>query len=277
MIQTLSPILQSPEMEGFLQSWWAGSVAMVVFLHWKIFSDGASCQQWSRRIQKWSVGREYRKALNYGLGIVSKFFGKGLFTLRAFGSCLTIAFFYPILLFFLSWVFGGPSTIGQEGMMPDGWPWWARSLLLAVAGLYAYVCFITFRWIRKQGAFVVLIAVSFTIAVILGGAFYGKLAGVFAFAGVSAATFLVAVAGRVAGAFAVGFAIVFVVAFLLSGGEFGELDTFNIMVLIVLPVGNAVFDWVSLGVSRWLISKIADDGVSWIHTVFHILADGIAA
>jgi len=59
----------------------------------------------------------YRRFLKRSLDWADNFFGSP-WSPHSFGICLTFAFIYPILLFFLSWIISGSYQFGQIDLFP---------------------------------------------------------------------------------------------------------------------------------------------------------------
>jgi len=88
----------------------------------------------------------YRRFLKRSLDWADNFFGSP-WSPHSFGICLTFAFIYPILLFFLSWIISGSYQFGQIDLFPSDWPTWIR--LLFAAACVGYL-FIADRLVRFQ-------------------------------------------------------------------------------------------------------------------------------
>ena len=121
---------------------------------------------------------------------------------------------------------------------------------IAVAGFVAIFVAVTGA-IAISGA----IAVTVAVAVAVAGAFAGAVAG--AVAGAGAFAVAVAVAGAVAGAVAVVFAFAVAVAiFAYIFGDYTDAQTL-ILLYLLLPFINALFDCVSVKYSRYFSTRIA--------------------
>lgn len=114
------------------------SLGWYYFYHWKDeLANPASLDKLRPYLDDSPWRASYRRTLDRALDAADRFFGP-LISLRAYGACLMIAFFYPIVLFLLTWVLGGPRTLGGLVILPEGWPTAMR--LTLIAGLVLYMC-----------------------------------------------------------------------------------------------------------------------------------------
>ena len=183
---------------------------------------------------------------------LAEWFGKP-WSSQAFVLCVIIAFVYPLLFLVVAWVSGAQLVLAGKPVFPLGLAIEERLgiafvLIALIIGLYQigklHARFagslrrvLPMRW-RDHGLVVSLsdyFVVASAVAVAVAGASAGAGAGA------------VAVAGAVAGAFAVAVAVAFAGA--------GKSQTFVVLVVMfmLLPIVNALFDWVSWAISRWLL------------------------
>lgn len=108
------------------------------FYHWTTeLANPASLEKLRPYLENSPWRDTYRRTLYRALDAADRFFGPPI-SLRAYGACLVIAFFYPIVLFLLTWVLGGSRTLGGLVILPEGWPTAMRVTL--IAGLVLHMC-----------------------------------------------------------------------------------------------------------------------------------------
>jgi hypothetical protein len=108
-----------------------GSLAGYYFSHWKAeLADPASLEKLRSYLDDSPWRTAYRHMLGRALNAADQFFGPPM-SLRAYSVCLTLAFFCPIALFFLTWVLRGAHTLGTLELLPKGWSLSGRITLFA--------------------------------------------------------------------------------------------------------------------------------------------------
>ena len=192
------------------------------------------------------------------------------FSGQAFERCLAIAFVFPIVLFLITLIANG--VTGNSIALPE-------VALFAVAfAFFAYVIVAAFRnllaliqraWTMfggdaemgqtvarvLLGAFAVMVA--FTISFAIATTFSGQLSNAGAVLGSMAGGFALAAAFAVAFALA-GAALFAIVIAILAGAALAFASQFAFLLFlffILLPVVNASVDWVSWGVTRFLLKQ----------------------
>jgi hypothetical protein len=111
------------------------SVAGYYFYHWTAeLADPAALEKLrpSLNDSPWRIS--YRHTLDRALEAADRFFGPPV-SWRAFGVCLTIATFYPLLLFVLTWGLSGLNTSVLTAMLPNGESFVGRIVTLTILGL----------------------------------------------------------------------------------------------------------------------------------------------
>ena len=221
-----------------------------------------------------------------------RFFGFSL-SYRALDRCIALALIYPLLLLILAWTRGAePELVGLTLFSAGASEWLRVALLLLALVLILVLSVVVAKHeriahlllavvlprLKDHGIvlgcveFLVLCAAVSGAFVVAGfGAIAGAVAVAFAGAVAIAVAFAFAVADVVAGAVAVAFAGAFAsaVAVAVSGtvasavaGEFtstfasagaGAVAFVAFALLVLLPLSNALFDWLSWAVSRGLL------------------------
>lgn len=126
-----------------------GTLAGYYFSHWKAeLADPASLEKLRPYLDDSPWRTTYRRTLDRALDAANRFFGPPI-SWRAFGVCLTIAFFYPTAFFLLTWVLGGPHTLGAQPVLPNGWPPITRIVLFSGIILYGASIFGLLKYRHK--------------------------------------------------------------------------------------------------------------------------------
>nr|VFJ57385.1 MAG: hypothetical protein BECKFM1743A_GA0114220_101895 [Candidatus Kentron sp. FM]VFJ73201.1 MAG: hypothetical protein BECKFM1743C_GA0114222_107101 [Candidatus Kentron sp. FM]VFK20738.1 MAG: hypothetical protein BECKFM1743B_GA0114221_107221 [Candidatus Kentron sp. FM] len=127
------------------------------------------------RTKSWGHIR-YQELLDGLLGFFDRWFGEGWFNPQALHVCYLLAFIYPVVFVFVSWLFGKEGKIGKLEIFPHGIEMWDRlwqgGLLVGGIALSSYILMRVFNrklgnWIEKRPknywkeAFVSLIAIIF--------------------------------------------------------------------------------------------------------------------
>ncbi|MEM1385335.1 MAG: hypothetical protein AAGG06_17045 [Pseudomonadota bacterium] len=212
-------------------------------------------------------------------------------SVRLYDRCLLLAVAYPVLTVLLQWaVWNIDGQIGDLTVLAGGQPWHIRAA--ALGGIATVFLFAILSATRRTAHGKVLFGVSaFAVAVAVVAAIAGAFAGAFAFAAAVAAAFAAAAAGAFAFAAAVAAAFAFAVAgaaafagaaavagaaaierrptalrygmltlgaaaLLTLGARFGDSGSRTATLLIflgVLPLVNAVFDFGSIGLTRFAL------------------------
>ncbi len=213
--------------------------------------------------------RAYLSTLHRFNDWLMEWFGPA-FSGQAFERCLAIAFVFPIVLFLITLIANG--VTGNSIALPE-------VALFAVAfAFFAYVIVAAFRnllaliqraWTMfggdaemgqtvarvLLGAFAVMVA--FTISFAIATTFSGQLSNAGAVLGSMAGGFALAAAFAVAFALA-GAALFAIVIAILAGAALAFASQFAFLLFlffILLPVVNASVDWVSWGVTRFLLKQ----------------------
>ena len=199
-----------------------------------------------------------------------RWFGKR-WSAQAFERCLAIAFVFPVALFLLATVLSGYKT-GEIG---------AGALLLFLFGVVMgsialHVLFRLGYWLARRGwrsiggdselaeivarillgAFAVVFA--FAIAFAVASSLAGEISGVgtiaFAIAGGFAFALAFAIAFAFAGVWAFVIALVLVAVIALTMAR--DFAFFLLLFFVILPVLNALMDWLSWAVTRFNVALI---------------------
>lgn len=144
---------------GALLAGIAAILGMVVAGVWRLLTtlvtrwqeelaDPESLREHQSHFNDFSLRNRYRHVLERALDSADRFFGLP-FSLRAYGVCLTIAFFYPVILYLLSWTIGGSHTLGTLEILPEGWSARMRVTLITGLVLYGYASFLIFRYYKE--------------------------------------------------------------------------------------------------------------------------------
>jgi hypothetical protein len=210
---------------------------------------------------------------------------------------LPFAYCYPVALLLLGWLGGGQFDLSGEKMDLPAIEWWRKSLLIIVFFGFGALLIWSSRnaeriegWLNRR-IFAFLPGWLKNSAGALAGAgtlaVTGALAGALAGAGALALTFSLgiavacvgALAGALAGAVAVAVAIAICVG-VSVGVVLGIVEASymldNLLLLyLFLPFINAMADYLSWGLSRWLLWDLAGGEKRW-QSLSKAFIDGIA-
>ena len=183
--------------------------------------------------------------------------GQRNLTLKSFHRCLLIAFAYPLSFFLLAWLFGANGRLGGEIFLRDEadfrirlYQFWAIILMTGIIYLGARYSPKFGIWFRRKLE---------TLLETCGWATTGM-----AFKAMPVVEFI-AVAGAGAGAVAVAVAVAFAVAgagagavaVAFAGAGAGAVAGPLILFWVVLPIGNATLDWLSVAATRYFLKNAA--------------------
>ncbi len=213
---------------------------------------------------------------------------------QAFERCVAIAFVFPVALFLLANVLAGYKTgkisIGEVLL----YLFWAVMLSIAVRALFHFsYWFLRRKWSSfggdreladlvtriVLGAFAVVFA--FAIAFAVASSLAGEVSNVgtvaFAIVGGFTFAFAFAIAFAFAGLWAFLIALILVTIIALTMAK--DFAFFLMLFFVILPVLNAVMDWLSWAVTRFNISmmEIASPGIAGAVLVVFIFMVDIAA
>jgi len=200
---------------------------------------------------------------------LAEWFGPA-FSGQAFERCLAIAFIFPIALFLITLVANG--VTGNSISLAE-----VAAFLLAFA-VFAYVIAAAFRnllrlirhgWMRfggdegmaqtiarvLLGAFAVMVA--FTISFAIASTFSGQASNASSVLGSMAGGFALAFAFAIAFALA-GAALFSIIIAILAGAALAFASDFAFLLFlffVLLPVVNASVDWLSWGITRFLLRQ----------------------
>ncbi len=235
----------------------------------------------------------YRMAVRRFGAWLQQWFGPP-WSAQAFERCVAIAFVFPVALFLTASVLYGY----KHGSISSG------ELLLFLFGVVMVSIIVRtvshlIYWLVQRmwrtvggdnelaeiisrillGAFAVVFAfaISFAVASSLAGQFSDIGTVVFAILGGFAFAFAFALAFAIAGIWALGIALVIVTALALTMAK--QFAFFLLLFFVILPVLNALMDWVSWAVTRYLLAWLqqAPDGPSGVAMVGVILIVNIGA
>jgi hypothetical protein len=247
----------------------------------------------SGRLGASPVFTRYRTAIKRFRAWLAEWFGAA-WSVQAFERCVAIAFVFPVALFLLASVLYGYKN-GRVGI---------GELLLFLFGvvvvsavtraLFRLVYWFAQRNWRKiggdpeladiiarilLGAFAVVFAfaIAFAVASSVAGAFSDIGTVAFAILGGFAFAFAFAVAFAIAGVWAFAIALLLVTGVALTMAK--QFAFFLLLFFVILPVLNAVMDWVSWAVTRYLLVPIerAPDGPVGLVMVLLLIAINLAA
>lgn len=231
-----------------------------------------------------SLAARYDAYLGRGLNAAAWLFGEGSFGPRSFAVCWSLAFFYPITCYLLSWTIGGSILFGGVELFAESSPWFLRIWLLPSLGLTTFIYFfiltlgISGMRIYPLSLFNIVAVLPITIAIASVGAGLGSfgivaviaaVAAGFAFAGVggvvgrrppSQGSAEIVVMRVFAAVFMLPILLVVALVVILTGtlvvtgsSIFTEGRTSSLALLLfvaVLPIVNALFDYASWGITR---------------------------
>ena len=211
-----------------------------------------------------SEGDTYRRGLGAGLDWLDRTIAPP-FSGRSFHWSVSLAVVYPIAAALLVWTFTGRNSSGIAGLLPDDALWWQRWFTLAALLASAFFVFLAGRLtgFRRVAS---LVIGTVLIIILLAGA------GVGAFAVAFSVAFLISIAFNLFIKWLerrsdnrsrallllswLGLAVACLVIPFMFAGWPSWIPGFNgafIIFLALLPLTNAVFDWLSSGATRWLL------------------------
>jgi hypothetical protein len=256
-------------------------------------ADPAESAELGARLGAASLFERYRLAIRRFQNWLQEWFGPAI-SVQSFERCVAIAFVFPVALFLLASLLYGYKN-GEVGTIElVAFFAAAVALSLLVRWLFHMVYFSAQRaWASiggdaelaeivariLLGAFAVVFAfaIAFAVASSVAGAFsdFGTVA--FAILGGFAFAFAFAVAFAIAGTWAFAIAVVLVAAIALTMAK--QFAFFLLLFFVILPLLNALMDWGSWTVTRYLLGPMekAPDGVLGIIMVVLIIILDIAA
>ncbi|MBL1217149.1 MAG: tetratricopeptide repeat protein [Planctomycetes bacterium] len=244
---------------------------------------------------------DYRRRLSGLLDRLDTHLGKRLFlSPRGFIICVSVALIYGNLFVLLSWLFGFRASGEVLDILPIGWEWWKRAvlvILLAVEGILSYhLCLRALQhpsklwkigyWFAMCVCAYLSIALAHTLTTGIfrffrpGMDHYSFAVLLLAYGAAYSGCMMAALRHQARWWVLVG---LFVLLTAISGasafadGVSGPHDQFTVLLILVLPMTNAVFDWPSWGISRWLMRALAARQATLRRLSIHILIDLCAA
>lgn len=234
--------------------------------------------------------QRYYGAIAGRLDWFDRFYGPRLLGWRAFDRAVQVAFVYAISTLLIGWVLFDAGNLGGAAFLPAGQTFWQRGAgLLAMAAVggivFAVLRFdppikaMIVRWVsaRAQTRPALLLRlhpetwaeIGHYVLLILAGAFAFAVGVAFAGAGAGAGALAVAVAvagavaGALAGALAVAGAFARTESFPYFTIDFNGISedrlallAIYILFLIILPILNAVADYLSIAATRQFLRRI---------------------
>ena len=296
-IWEVSPLLAGVALLAVAVFWW----------HARALREGGPALE--RRLTWLRTARpfdRYRLALGSALDTLARIIGDArdpddprpgkVFSVSAYWLCAGMAVAYPLLFLVIAWALvDAPGRIGSVVVLPDDVPDWQRWMALAALGGTTVLMFFYISTRRMIWG-----VIAFAFAVAFAGAFAGAGAVAFAvaFAGAFAGAGVVAVAGAVAGlwldrrtawpswpwALLLGLALITPGLWLaLADGTSAAIALTDataaplVLFLMLLPAANALLDWVSLGITRVLLGRIARGEEGPLGALLWALADTLIA
>jgi hypothetical protein len=235
----------------------------------------------------------YRLSIRSFQNWLNAWFGPA-WSVQSFERCVAIAFVFPVALFLLASLLYGYKN-GQVGTLE------LAAFFVAVAGgsLFVRWLFRTVYWSAQRawgsiggdpemaeiiariilGAFAVVFAfaIAFAVASSVAGGFADVGTVAFAILCGFAFAFAFAVAFAVAGAWAFAIALLLVTIVALTMAK--QFAFFLLLFFVILPLLNALMDWGSWGVTRYILVPVerAPDGAGGVAMVAALIILDIAA
>jgi hypothetical protein len=235
----------------------------------------------------------YRMAVRRFNAWLQQWFGPP-WSAQAFERCVAIAFVFPVALFLTASVLYGYKhdniTSGELLLFVFGVVmvsiivrvishliYWGVQRMWRTVGGDNELAELVARILLGAFAVVFAFAIAFAVASSLAGQFSDIGTVVFAILGGFAFAFAFALAFAIAGIWALGIALVIVTALALTMAK--QFAFFLLLFFVILPVLNALMDWVSWAVTRYLIGWMqrAVDGPAGVVMVASLLLANIAA
>ena len=240
-----------------------------------------------------SLSSRFLVAIRQLIGWLQKWFGRR-WSGQAFERCVAIAFIFPVALFLLASVLSGYKngqiSIGELLLFIFG----VVMVSIAITALFRLGYWFTSRMWRSiggdnelaeiitrvlLGAFAVVFAfaIAFAVASSLAGGVSDVGMIVFAILGGFAFAIAFAIAFAFAGVWAFLIALILVTGIALTMAK--DFAFFLMLFFVLLPVLNALIDWVSWAVTRYNLSliEIVPDGFLGVVFVFGVLFVDICA
>lgn len=239
------------------------------------------------------VFERYRVSIRRFQSWMNEWFGPA-WSVKSFERCVAIAFVFPVALFLLASLLYGYKNGQVKGAELALFLVAALVLSLAARWLFRLIYVTADRAWRNiggdpelaeivarvlLGAFAVVFAfaIAFAVASSVAGAFSDISTVAFAILGGFAFAFAFAVAFALAGVWAFAIALVLVTGIALTMAK--QFAFFLLLFFIILPVLNAMMDWGSWAVTRFLLGPVekAPDGPLGVTMVLFLLLADIAA
>ena len=272
----------------------------VYFIH-GVLKDPASRRRALDRLHTPLFDQLYRHTLRNGLAWLAWFFGgRRPNTFLAFNVCYTLSLFYSAGFLLLSWALGGSGSIGTTELLPPKTPEPQRAITLIIVIIVGFYIFKRFRNLARTTNFTELfwkvegenyIAGPFIATIIILISFT-------AVSGIGAIGIVLAISLATAGAFSKGNkfgralagtgiiastqAIIVIIALIVAtlvdpSTLLSDNAIITILFLLLFPLFNALLDWLSWWISRFLGRHILLTRGLWRTIPLHTLIDLIAA
>ncbi len=256
-------------------------------------ADPVAGEHLAARLGGVSLFERYRLAMGEFQDWLNKWFGPA-WSIQSFERCVAIAFVFPVALFLLASLLYGYKS--DKLTTPELVMFFvaAFALILLVRWLFRTVFWSAQQaWARiggdaelaeivariLLGAFAVVFAfaIAFAVASSVAGAFADLGTVAFAILGGFAFALAFAVAFAIAGAWAFAIAVVLVAGIALTMAK--QFAFFLLLFFVILPVLNALMDWGSWAVTRYLLGPMerAPDGALGVVMVLVLIVVDIAA
>jgi len=182
----------------------------------------------------------------------ARLFARNPWPVASYDLSLTLALIYPIAGVLLVWLLSGANTSGIAALLPEQASAWQRSLaMLALGGEIGFF----YAWVRSDGC-------KRWLFYALGLAFAGAVAGFILWAALTMRPR--AEAGSWRGGFNAGFWLSFIALCGFAAWHSRSLPANSNAILwpvavffVVLPLVNALYDWLSIGITRGLLTLTA--------------------
>ena len=234
------------------------------FIYFQIFKDKSTFEKLKELLKTNQPIQTYHNIINGIINKIEDFFGKS-FSFKSFDRILLIALVYPVLFFLVCYLVSGNNLIGTLEIFPEQASIILRAFKVCVLAIYFIFVVLVFKNLDNIDDYILKkfnIKNKFLkalIAVVLGGVGAGGVVigigiGIVSIVGIVSVVGVVIGAGVVSGIGVVGVSVVGVVGVVFVGGDVSVM-TILLFFLLILPIANSIFDFLSFEMSRFLTRK----------------------
>jgi hypothetical protein len=232
------------------------------------------------RVRESLEGGDWRSAyfgrLRRALSWVDCKLGPSPWSADGYSFALTLAFIYPVAAMFIIWLATGQNTSGIAALLQEHQPVWRRILLACSSCAVAY--FGGYRFARSSGRRqlinLAIAAIFYVFTLTFASAYSVVFTGVavIAVALALATIFIPPITGHFV-YFFIGMTLALSVTAVSLPSSPQYMNTqlsFTFIFLVLLPLINSIFDWLSLAATRGLLKNMAErDDAPALHVLWN--------